>query len=101
MIRGTTPTHIFTIPFDAELVKAGKIIYAQDGENIIEKTLAECSFEGNTIKVRLTQEESFRFDCHKGYVYIQIRLLTVAGDVIASELMRVSVERCLDSEVLV
>lgn len=101
MIRGTTPTHIFTTPFDASQIKGGKVIYMQDGVNIIEKEIGECALEGQTIRVRLTQEESFKFDCHKGYVYIQIRLLTTSKDVVASDLMRMAVERCLDSEVLI
>lgn len=100
MIRGTTPIHTFELPFDTSFISAGKVIYWQDGAPVLEKEINECALENQTITIKLTQEETFSFDCKKGYVYIQIRLLTVEGDVLASDEMRVEVKRCLDNEVL-
>ena len=37
MIQGTTPTHTFTIPFDVSLIKELKVVYAQQGEIVLEK----------------------------------------------------------------
>lgn len=101
MIRGTTPTHIFELPIDTSIIDTGKIIYSQDGKVILEKAISECAMEGNTISIKLTQEDTFSFNCTKGMVYIQIRLLTLGKEVIASDEMKVEVKRCLDSEVLV
>lgn len=100
MIRGTTPRHTFTIPFDTSLIKTGKVVYYQDGAVVLEKEIAHCSLDGNTITIKLTQEDTFAFNCSGGYVYIQIRLLTLEGDALASDEIRVEVRRCLDSEVL-
>ena len=41
MIRGTTPTHIFNIPFDTSLVDEVKITYAQEDEIILIKGTAD------------------------------------------------------------
>lgn len=100
MIRGTTPTHTFNLPFGVEFIKAGKVTYSQDGAIVLNKEIKDCALEGQTITIKLTQEDTFKFDCTKGYVYIQIRLLTTGDDALASGLIRVEVEKCLDSEVL-
>lgn len=100
MIRGTTPTHTFYLPFEVSFIKSGRVIYSQAGEVVFIKEIAECALEENTITIKLTQEETFKFDCKKGYVYIQVRLLTTGEDALASDLIRVEVEKCLDSEVL-
>jgi hypothetical protein len=99
VIRGTTPTHIFALPFDTETLKELKIIYAQDENIILEKTIKHCSLTDNTAIVKLTQEETLLFDCHK-FVQIQVRVLTKNGDALASEIEHVRVGKCLESEVL-
>lgn len=99
MIRGTTPTHTFTIPFDESVINSIKIIYAQNKETVFEKLKDDCTFEGNTVSLTLTQEETFKFD-HKCPVEIQIRILTTKGNAIASEIRRVTVGELLDDEVL-
>ena len=100
MIRGTTPTHVFTLPFDTDLVKKVKVIYAQDDEIIVTKESAACECAGNVVTVKLTQEETLKFNCKKS-VQIQMRILTKGGDALASEIKLVDVEKCLESEVLV
>ena len=100
MIRGTTPTHTFNLPFEVGFIKSGKVTYSQDGEIILTKEIKECALDGSTITIKLTQEETLKFNCTKGYVYIQVRLLTTGGDALASSLIRVEVDKCLDSEVL-
>lgn len=99
MIRGTTPTHTFTIPFDTSLIKEVRVVYAQADEPIICKETADCSLKGQEISTTLTQEETFKFDCKKA-VQIQIRVLTTAGEVLATRVQSVSVDKCLDNEVM-
>ena len=99
MIRGTTPTHTFSIPFDESVISSIKIIYAQNKNTVFEKLKEDCVFEGNTVSITLTQEETFEFD-HGYPVEIQIRILTTEGKAIASEIRRVSVGELLDDEVL-
>lgn len=99
MIRGTTPTHIFALPFSLELVKTLEITYAQCGKIVLQKGLADCEIEGNAVRLDLTQEETFKLS-ESMYVDIQLRVLTQQDDALASRIMRVRVEDCLSKEVL-
>lgn len=99
MIRGTTPTHTFTLPFDSSLIREVKIIYAQSDKQIFCKKTGDCILSGDTIRTTLTQEETFLFDCKK-LVQIQVRVLTLAGEVLSTEEMTTTVEKCLDNEVM-
>lgn len=100
MIRGTTPTHIFQIPFDTSLIKELKILYAQSDEILLEKRMCDCDIGGDTITVHLTQKETFLFDCKKNRVEIQVRILTTNDEVLSSTIMNVPISKCLDNEVL-
>ena len=99
MIRGTTPTHIFNIPFDTSLIADLRISYAQGENEVVVKTKDDVTLDGQTITATLKQEETFRFDCSKK-VLVQVRVLTLGGEAISSDVMTVSVERCLNNEVL-
>lgn len=99
MIRGSTVTHIFNIPLEANDIKELKITYAQ-GENIVfYKKKNDCTIADNTIALTLTQEDTFKLDSSQ-HVKIQLRVLTDKGVVMSSKVMTRSVEACLDSEVL-
>lgn len=99
LVRGTTPTHTFTLPFDTEIVGKIKVTYAQNDVVVLEKEQAACECSGNTVTVRLTQEDTFKFDC-KQCVQIQVRVLTQTGDALVSEIKHIGVRKCLDGEVL-
>lgn len=100
MIKGTTPTHIFTLPFDVtENVKEVEIAYAQGNQTKVKKSIADCTMEGRNITTKLTQAETLLFkdgEC----IEVQIRVLTNAGEVLGSRVMRVHCEKCLTDEVL-
>ena len=99
MIRGTTPTHIFTLPFDVSMVQKIRIIYAQNGTVKLTKTEADCTLEGNTVQVKLTQEDTLAFVAQSA-AEIQVRVLTPAGDALASEPRWIGVNRLLENEVI-
>ncbi len=99
MIRGTTPTHTFLLPFDVEQIKTLRACYAQRGEVILKKSEADCTLDGNAVCLRLSQEETLRFAAGDR-IQIQLRVLTTAGDVFASRLLTAGVEDCLCEEVL-
>ena len=100
MIRGTTPTHTFNIPFEASDIEAARIIYAQNDKEIFTKTVADCSLNGNSISVKLTQEETFLFNCNYP-VQIQLRVkLKDIDEIRATDIMLVPVGKCLEEEVL-
>lgn len=99
MKLGGTPRHTFTIPFDMTLIKNLKITYTQHDKVILEKYLADCNIEGNSVSYSLTQKETFLFDS-EAMVDIQVRVLTTAGDAIPSDIYTIRAKRCLDREVL-
>ena len=97
MKRGTTPTHTFTLPFDVSVIEKARVLYSQGEELKLTKT--DCVLDGNTLTVKLTQEDTFKLDCGK-FVDIQLRVLTPGGDALNSDIIRVAVDRCLENEVL-
>ena len=99
MIRGTTPTHTFTLPFDGSFVEKAMIIYAQDGKEVFHKNLESCLLEGNQLSCTLSQEETFKL-ADGVSVEIQLRVLTKGGNAIASYPKVISVWKCLNDEVL-
>lgn len=99
MIRGTTPTHVFTIPFDTALIKELKVVYAQDDIPLVFKKKTDCVFNERQIILSLTQEDTFLFDSEKP-VELQLRVLTNDNKALNSKVKKISVGKCLDSEVL-
>lgn len=99
MFKGTTPTHYFNIPIDTSRIKELKITYSQKDREIFAKRKEDCIIEEGKITTTLSQEETFMFEPDK-FVTIQIRVLMDDGVALTSKLMMMSVEKCLDDEVL-
>lgn len=99
MIRGTTPTHTFKLPFDTSMVKDVRITYAQDGVVVAEKLLADCTLQGTEIITKLTQEETLKF-YEKRQVDLQLRVLTTTGDAMATPIYSIPARDVLNEEVL-
>ena len=98
-MRGTTPKHTFTLDVDTATLKNARVVYVQGDEKILVKEKSACVMSGNTVTVRLSQEETFLFD-HKKKMEYQLRALTHGGDALGSEIFEETVERCLDNEVI-
>lgn len=99
MIRGSTPTHTFTLPFGTESITKAKIMYAQNDKIILIKDISECEITENAFKVTLTQEETYLFNCNY-YVQIQLIIGFESGEIAPSEINLVPVGKCLGNEVL-
>ena len=99
MVQGTTPTHRFYLPFSTDTLKEVMVIYAQNNEEIFHKDTAECTVSENQISLKLTQEETFLFKPSVN-VQIQVRVLKTDGEAYVSQIMHVSVAKCLNSEVM-
>lgn len=84
IIRGTTPTHDFELPYPQDFVKDVRLTYGQNGKEIFSKVLKDCSFENGVLSVKLTQEDTFSF-LPKGNVFIEMRVLLSDGGVIRNE----------------
>jgi len=100
MIRkGTTPTQSFVLPFDSSKITAVKITYKQGNDIVLEKRLSDCSIEPDRITVRLSQEDTFKFVNAKP-LQIQLRVVTIGGDALATKVYQEQVEQSLDEEVI-
>ena len=100
MRRYETPTHYIELPFDTSVVSKARLIYSQNDVQILVKELSDCQCEGNTLSVKLTQEETAKFDCKKMFIELQAHILTTGNESIVSDIEKVPVEKCLDNEVL-
>lgn len=98
MRRGTTPTHIFTLPFDVSIVTDVRVIYSQEKVVKIRKGIEECSMEGNDITLKLTREETMKLNSSK-LVNIQLEIWTPGNDVMVSDPILKSIDECFDDEV--
>lgn len=99
MIRGTTPTLEFLLPFNTDQLAEAFVTLSQRGVVIVDKALTECNCNESKLSVKLTQEETLKLECDCT-TEIQIRAKTVSGDVIASDIKHVRTERILKDGVI-
>lgn len=93
MIRGTTPTLEFTLPFDTALLSEAYVTFAQQDKVVLEKSLSDCVTDGNKMTVKLTQADTLKLQV--GFVDIQIRAKMTGGDALASGIITVSAQKIL------
>lgn len=84
IVRGTTPTHSFTLPVDASQIACARFVYTQEGEVKIKKEGADVKLEGNQASTTLTQNDTLKL---KAGVMVSINLKgkTVGGQSLATE----------------
>lgn len=103
MIRGTTPTLLFNLPFSTTIIKSAEItIKYVDGlkKILVKKTLEDCELGEDCIGTRLTQEETLQFPAPTTAL-VQLRILTTDDIALATEPYKVSVKKLLtDDEVI-
>lgn len=100
MIRGTTPEFTFKLPFDTSKIKSLYVSFATQGDSVIvEKTVADCTLSGKTVKAKLTQAETLKFRVD-GLIQIQLRLLTTDGEAMATRIYTVGVDKILKDGVI-
>lgn len=99
MIRGTTPTLKFKLPFDTELLAEAWVTFTQLGHTVVDKTLADLEKEGDTLVLQLTQDETLMFQ-HEELVEIQIRARLTDDTAVASQKIRVGVDGILKEGVI-
>lgn len=98
MRKGTTPSLTFKLPFEVAMLANAKITLCQEDVQL-EKKLCDCETTEDSLTVKLTQEETFMFDCNS-IVKAQLRVVTVSGDALASDIFKILVSQCLDDEVI-
>lgn len=100
MQRGTTPTHTFTFGESLSGAKFDKIFitYKQGEKTIVEKSTDDITVTESAFIVKLSQAETLLFS--PGQVRIQIRVKTVMGEALASNIITVPTEELLkDGEI--
>ena len=96
---GTNPWYIYKLPFDtSEIEKARLLIKQRDGLKI-KMTETDAVMEGNVIRFRLSQEDTFRLNA-KLPATRQLRIKTKAGDLFKTKEATYYLNGCLDEEVL-
>lgn len=100
MYRFTTPTHRFQLDgINAADVQKIRITYVQGCKTVLEKTEADCTKDGNTVSVKLTQEDTALFrHCDEAQVQMRVRLND--GSVLSTKKFNVSIQDVLSTEVL-
>lgn len=98
MIRGTTPTLTFNLPFDTSMIKAAFITIKSRGVEV-EKSGSDCVFSGTTISTKLTQEETLSLP-QSQLANIQLRVLTVNEEALATNIYTIKVEEILKEGVI-
>lgn len=99
MIRGTTPLLEFIIPFDTSQLAEAFVTLSQNGAVVVDKALTECNCDENRLSVHLTQEETLKLQCDC-ITEIQIRARTIAGEAVASQIIRERTDRILKDGVI-
>lgn len=99
MIRGTTPTLEFTVPFDTSILAEAWVILSQKDKVVLYKQLKDCTCNERKLIVHLTQEETLLLDC-KCITEIQIRARTLEGEALASDIMTADTGRILKDGVI-
>lgn len=103
MRRGTTPTITMTLPEEIHIseITAAAFSIAQAGEEIISKHLSDLTADAtsNTLEVTLSQEDTLALD--KDIVAeIQLKVKTNSESVLVSDIIRASVDRIINGEVI-
>jgi len=93
MIRGTTPTLTFTLPFSTDEIDETYVTFAQHRMTKVEKTLDDCTLNGNKLSVKLTQKDTLAFESD---TKVEIQLGIKSGQsVMRSKIITVDAERIL------
>ena len=79
IVRGTTPTLSFGLPFSQDLIETGFVTVKQRDEVIIEKEISECDCSGDVLAARLTQEDTLALETGS-HAKIRLIVKTTGGD---------------------
>lgn len=99
MIRGTTPTLEFTVPFDTSEIAEAFVTLSQNDTIILDKALSDCKCDARKLSVKLTQEDTLKLSCDCK-TDIQVRVRTKAGDALASDIVKVNTDKILKDGVI-
>lgn len=91
IIRGTTPTMSFELPFESSIVETGFVVIKQNGVAVIEKKFSDCECGGMKVSAKFTQEETLKLVADKK-AEINLVVKTLGGDRLESRSFFESIE---------
>lgn len=84
VIRGTTPTHKFDLPYTPDLIEDLRVIYGQNKKSVFSKIKEDCVIKEGKLIVDLLQEETLLFMPNKT-VSIEIKIKLITGKVVRNK----------------
>ena len=87
MIRGTTPTVTFNLPFNVSTIKNLEVYFAQNDETLFTKGYNDCVLSGTTVQVTLKQKDTLMLD-EEEKLQIQVRFRFTDDSVDATEIIK-------------
>ena len=97
--RGTTP--ILTILCDFDVASCEKLwVTFNQNKLAMTKELPDIEYDGETITVKFSQEETLMFDDTAGVVYVQIRGIDGYGNAFATNISSFDVNKILKEGVI-
>ena len=102
MIKGTTPTIKYNLPFESSLIKSAEIVVKYVDANkevLIVRNMEECKRGDKSIETKLTQEETLALPA-PSTVEVQLRIVTTDDTILASVPEKVTVKRLLKEDVI-
>ena len=97
--RGSTPIHVFTLPFSIEEVADLRIVYKQSKNKVLSREKKDVNIQGNDVVLTLTQEDTFLFN-ESDNVEVQLKVKTINDQVFNSDIMEMKITKALDDEVI-
>ncbi len=99
MHRYTTPTLVFNLPIDTDILEEAFVSLSQFNNVVIEKSLGEMIKEEKTLKVTLSQEDTSKLKSYGGLL-VQLRCKDSNGNAYASKIFKVAAEQVLKEGVI-
>lgn len=76
--RGTNSYCTITMPVDTQYIDEFWVTFGQNDKEVVTKTKSQCTCDGKTVTVGLTQEDTLLFKTGS-LLQVQVRYLTNAG----------------------
>ena len=101
MIRGTTPTLRFKIPYTTEQIQLGYIAFSRKGKVFLDIPFSNerVLLEDNYIYLTFTQEDTLMFNSRTVYS-VQLRILLQDNIAVASNILTIPVDSILKNGVI-
>lgn len=101
MIRGTTPTLRFKIPYTLEQIQLGYVTFSRKGKVFLDLSFdnSRITIEDYYVYVTFTQEDTLRFNSRAVYS-VQLRILLQDNIAVASNIITIPVDSILKNGVI-